>query len=81
MFHVEPGDVAQGLQGRRRFCCGDEDLRRRRQQAVQYPGLMGSIQLRGQVVQRDDGPLAALLSVILRLSQQTGEGGELGLAA
>ncbi|MNN83787.1 hypothetical protein D3C81_2008740 [compost metagenome] len=81
MFHVEPGDVAQSLQCCRRFCCSDEYLRRCRQQAVQYPGLVGSIQLRGQIVERDDGPLATLLGVILRLRQQTGEGGELGLAA
>ena len=81
MFHVEPGDVGQFFQRRRCFGGGDEDLCRSVEQALQNPRLMGAIQLRGQIIQGDHGPFAALFRIVLGLGQQAGQCRQLGLAA
>ncbi|KAG1081896.1 hypothetical protein G6F40_015328 [Rhizopus arrhizus] len=79
MFHVEPGDVGQILQCRRGFGGGNEDLRRAIKQALQHTRLVGAVQLRGQVVECDHRPLAALFRIVLGLRQQARQRRQLGL--
>ena len=69
-------------QSRGLFRGGDEQLHAGVvQQELQYPPLMSAIEFRGQVVQRDDGPVSMPVGIVARLGQQQGKGDKLGLAA
>jgi hypothetical protein len=82
LFHVE-----QGIWGRYSACpcrwlgSGDQYLRPILLQPAQDQALVAAIQLRGEVVQRHDRPLAALPGLVLGLGQQGRQGSQLGLSA